>query len=475
MTGCTRKAWKFNLQSLYLGIEFRVSNYWNRGIQVKCGKYAKRKVNSLFLSLFFLFTVLLHSTVSMANTPPSISGTPDTRAFKQSEYSFVPQAQDVDGDSLRFSIINQPSWANFDSSTGRLWSDNVVYQAYAVRATDEIKFEGWLDSRSLQPASPVFDIENTNSYNHKTFAGIVDSLGQVHRLGVYFVKTAIADQWNVHVTINDIDLATVAGSSVASPAGVIGLSGCQNMVCGNGLIYITGGANGSGISSLLTNGGEFSAGISIDIRQLVSVARLSAVEMVSHTGVPASTDVSIAATDTLYSYGNLDSRLSVPTQPTFSPNDSNSFNAKRMHSIVDNQGYSHHLGIYFVRSPTINEWHIYLTINGVDVRAIAGSGVVGPVVGVFDANGQIIGDFPMLLIDGRALSSILTNGASFSDIRIFWRDAQNTLKYTSYASAFTHTFKVNGNTREVAYRADRINIEQAGQTTQELIKYAIIF
>ena len=37
-----------------------------------------------------------------------------------SAYSFTPAASDPDGNALTFSIANKPSWATFDSKTGRL-------------------------------------------------------------------------------------------------------------------------------------------------------------------------------------------------------------------------------------------------------------------------------------------------------------------------------------------------------------------
>jgi len=54
------------------------------------------------------------------NGSPSISGTPATRVTAGSAYSFTPSASDPDDDPLTYSIINRPSWASFDASTGRL-------------------------------------------------------------------------------------------------------------------------------------------------------------------------------------------------------------------------------------------------------------------------------------------------------------------------------------------------------------------
>jgi hypothetical protein len=54
------------------------------------------------------------------NTPPTIAGTPDTDAVVGGDYSFTPTANDAEGDKLTFSIGNRPSWAAFDTVTGKL-------------------------------------------------------------------------------------------------------------------------------------------------------------------------------------------------------------------------------------------------------------------------------------------------------------------------------------------------------------------
>ncbi|MCG7928155.1 MAG: putative Ig domain-containing protein [Candidatus Thiodiazotropha taylori] len=52
------------------------------------------------------------------NTPPVISGSPNTQVAEGQAYSFRPTAVDEDNDSLTFSITNRPTWASFNSSTG---------------------------------------------------------------------------------------------------------------------------------------------------------------------------------------------------------------------------------------------------------------------------------------------------------------------------------------------------------------------
>lgn len=57
---------------------------------------------------------------AVANRAPAISGTPATSATVGAAYSFQPTASDADGNTLGFSIANKPSWASFNTSTGRL-------------------------------------------------------------------------------------------------------------------------------------------------------------------------------------------------------------------------------------------------------------------------------------------------------------------------------------------------------------------
>ncbi|WP_138543612.1 Ig-like domain-containing protein, partial [Pseudoalteromonas rubra] len=59
-------------------------------------------------------------TVVNVNDAPVISGTPETSVNEDAAYSFTPVASDIDGDSLTFSIANQPTWASFDAQTGTL-------------------------------------------------------------------------------------------------------------------------------------------------------------------------------------------------------------------------------------------------------------------------------------------------------------------------------------------------------------------
>ncbi|BDX07600.1 hypothetical protein MACH26_31210 [Planctobacterium marinum] len=56
----------------------------------------------------------------LVNSAPELLGTPDVVVQVGEAYQFTPQATDPDGDELRFSINNLPTWAAFDTTNGAL-------------------------------------------------------------------------------------------------------------------------------------------------------------------------------------------------------------------------------------------------------------------------------------------------------------------------------------------------------------------
>ena len=62
----------------------------------------------------------LNEDIPPLNNPPLISGTPVLSVSEGQSYSFTPYASDTDGDTLKFQISNQPSWASFNTATGEL-------------------------------------------------------------------------------------------------------------------------------------------------------------------------------------------------------------------------------------------------------------------------------------------------------------------------------------------------------------------
>ena len=76
-----------------------------------------------------------------SNTPPTLAGTPPASATAGQAYSFQPSASDPNGNSLTFSIVNQPAWTTFSATTGRLTGTPTVadvgtYANIVIRVSD---------------------------------------------------------------------------------------------------------------------------------------------------------------------------------------------------------------------------------------------------------------------------------------------------------------------------------------------------
>lgn len=104
------------------------------------------------------FSITVNSTGTVANRAPTISGTPATTATVGAAYSFQPAAADADGNTLGFSIANRPSWATFNTSTGRL---SGTPTATGTFSNIVIKVSDGKVTASL----PAFSINVTNSAN----------------------------------------------------------------------------------------------------------------------------------------------------------------------------------------------------------------------------------------------------------------------------------------------------------------------
>jgi Putative Ig domain len=67
------------------------------------------------------FAALLSSASIAAVAAPSISGSPATSVTAAHYYSFQPSASIPGGGAVTFAIANKPSWAQFDTHTGRVY------------------------------------------------------------------------------------------------------------------------------------------------------------------------------------------------------------------------------------------------------------------------------------------------------------------------------------------------------------------
>jgi hypothetical protein len=120
------------------------------------------------------FSIKVSASTSTTNRAPTISGTPPTTAKVGTAYSFRPVASDADGDTLGFSIVNKPSWANFSTSTGTLSGtpttarthSSVTIKVSDGKATATLKaFTITVSAGSTSNAAPVISGSPARSVN----------------------------------------------------------------------------------------------------------------------------------------------------------------------------------------------------------------------------------------------------------------------------------------------------------------------
>lgn len=74
-----------------------------------------------------------------------------------------------------------------------------------------------LNSSAAVPVSAPFNPNDPTSYTNSTSVSVFDSLGNSHVMSLYFVKSAVANTWNVHANVDgtavaNIDLGAGAGN-----------------------------------------------------------------------------------------------------------------------------------------------------------------------------------------------------------------------------------------------------------------------
>jgi VCBS repeat-containing protein len=92
-------------------------------------------------------------TVRPVDDRPVITGQSVSSIDEKVVYSFVPTVENLDGDPLTFSIVNQPAWASFDSQTGQLSGIPDTINAGTTRGITISVFDG-VSSVSL----PAFEL-----------------------------------------------------------------------------------------------------------------------------------------------------------------------------------------------------------------------------------------------------------------------------------------------------------------------------
>ena len=151
-----------------------------------------------------------------ANSRPSISGNPPASIHMDSQYSFTPSANDVDGDRLTFSITGQPGWAEFDNSTGSLigtpgFGNVGTHAGITITVTDGT------ESTSLGPFSITVNAVSLGSVTlnwtpptqNEDGSTLVDLAGYI----IYWGTTP--GSYSNSLTINDVGIASYVVDNIA--------------------------------------------------------------------------------------------------------------------------------------------------------------------------------------------------------------------------------------------------------------------
>lgn len=95
--------------------------------------------------------------------------------------------------------------------------------------TDAITSYLNLNSTLAVPAVTPFDPASAASYNHSTSLTVYDSLGNPTQATMYFVKTAVANTWDVHTYVDGTELDADAGT-VGTQAATLTFDGTGTLV-----------------------------------------------------------------------------------------------------------------------------------------------------------------------------------------------------------------------------------------------------
>ncbi len=129
------------------------------------------------------FVIEVISSDSNIDLAPLISGAPDGQVDVDELYSFSPSFSDADSINLIFSIINQPSWSTFSTSTGSLTGrptsgDEATYNNIVISVSDGSNTASLLGFSITvnELASPTPNDDETNSSDDSGGGGLTLSI-----------------------------------------------------------------------------------------------------------------------------------------------------------------------------------------------------------------------------------------------------------------------------------------------------------
>ncbi len=145
---------------------------------------------------------------------------------------------------------------------------HVLSSQLAPFATTKFQADLNLDARETPPASALFNPVDPTSFNQSTSGSVYDTLGNAHVLELYFVKTAVAGQWEVRGVVDGTSAANVdLGAGAGNPrnltfnsAGVL----TSAMPLAASLTIASGATSPLALSLDLTGSTQFGAGFGVN-------------------------------------------------------------------------------------------------------------------------------------------------------------------------------------------------------------------
>lgn len=185
-------------------------------------------------------------------------------AFKLNKDNFIVDSQ---GNFLQGFQTDPSTGATTSVSLTTTQPIQIPDSAGAPRSTNNVFLSMNLDSRLTTPTIATFSPTDIASYSSSTSTTIYDSLGEAHVLGVFFIKedpAVAANAWNVRYTIDGVDLNTMTPPPAAQQL-IFTPDGQPNPTPFAPQPFV-GGPAGAGISAILTNGAEFPATMTVNMR-----------------------------------------------------------------------------------------------------------------------------------------------------------------------------------------------------------------
>ncbi len=165
-------------------------------------------IYTLALSGCFTVTVPEETAVADQNQAPTISGSAINEIKVKQFYSFIPHANDEDGDGLTFNIENKPSWGDFNGKTGELSGtpNSMDTCSNIIISVTDGEYSASLSPFNISVLEPTL-YEVTLNWQAPTENMDGSDVNEISAYKVFYGNTQ--GQPNKHTTVNDSSMTTV--------------------------------------------------------------------------------------------------------------------------------------------------------------------------------------------------------------------------------------------------------------------------